>query len=58
MTHASPERLTVAQWAEWARICERDGRDDLVLICLNEAAMRASENDRTIAEMLEESWMS
>ena len=51
-THDSPTRLTVAQWREWAEICRRDGRDDLVLICLNEAAMRASEDGRTLAEML------
>ena len=52
MTHDSPERLTVAQWAEWARICKRDGLDHLIVICLNNAAIRASESDRTVAEML------
>jgi hypothetical protein len=55
MTHDSPKRLTPAEWAEWARICRRDGRDDLVLICLNNAAVVAAESGATLAEMLEAS---
>jgi hypothetical protein len=53
-THDSPTRLTVAQWAEEARLSRACGRDDLVLICLNEAAIRAAEGDKTLAEMLTE----
>lgn len=53
MTHDSPARLTPAQWVEQARLCERDGRDDLVLLCLNTAAVIAAEGDVTLAEMLE-----
>lgn len=54
-THDSPERLTPAQWVEQARLCARDGRDDLVLVCLNNAACIAAESDRTVAQMLERS---
>ena len=52
MTHDSPERLTPAQWAEWADVCRRDGRDDLARICLDNAACAAAEGEKTIAEML------
>ena len=52
MTHDSPTRLTVAQWIEEAAICKRDGRDDLVMLCLNEAACQAAESTQTVAEML------
>ena len=51
-THDSPTRYSVADWAEQARLCSKAHRDDLVLICLNEAAILAAEDGRTIAEML------
>lgn len=51
-THDSPTRYSVADWAEQARLSRACGRDDLVLICLNEAAIRAAEGDKTLAEML------
>ncbi len=52
-THNSPERLTAADWVEQARLCKRDGRDDLVPMCLDYAAAVAAESDQPLAEMLE-----
>ncbi len=52
-THDSPTRLTVAERREQARLCQVDGRDDLVLVCLNNAASIAAESDRPLHELLE-----
>lgn len=54
-THDSPTRMSVADWREQARLYETEmpTRPDLVLFCLNQAAIRAAEGDRTLAEMLE-----
>ena len=51
-THASPTRLTAEQWIEQARMAKRDGRADLVPLCIDYAAALAAEDGRTIAEML------
>lgn len=55
-THNSPTRMTPAQWREQARkyAAELPDRHDLVLICLNQASIRAAEGDRSLAEMLTE----
>ena len=53
MTHDSPTRLTAAEWITQAELCRRDGRDDLVPMCLDFAAAVAAESVHTLAEMLE-----
>lgn len=54
-THDSPTRMSVADWREQARIYETEmpWAPHLMLVCLNNAAIAASEEGRTLAEMLE-----
>lgn len=52
-THDSPARYSAEDWIRQAQMAKRDKRDDLVPFCLNQAAVRAAEGEKSIAEMLE-----